>query len=339
MTIKDLAKYLSVSVSTVSRALCDDKNINKETKDKVLKAAKELGYKRNPIALGLKTGHSNTIGVIVPEMITPFVSLVLNGIQDVLNEHNIRILVTDSNHDPEKERENIHMLERCFVDGIIICLCNYNKNREEFLRLQKAGMPIIFYDRIPHGLEVSQVIINDYLKSFFLVERLIRAGRRNIVHVQGPDNIYNSIERLRGYRDALAKYNIPFDKETMLFQCSTQLEDSSKIADLFVENIKHNKNINAVFAFSEMQGLGIMNRLMEHGIKIPEEIAIASLTGTILSNYVYPKMTAVEAPMYQMGATAAELLLAKIKDPQTPNKTVVLDAEIKMRQSTPPIIQ
>ena len=93
--------------------------------------------------------------------------------------------------------------------GIIICLCSYKRNKEEYARLQQAGMPMVFYDRIPYGLEVPQVIVDDYMKSFFLVESLIRSGRKQIVHIQGPDDIYNSIERVRGYKDALAKFGIP----------------------------------------------------------------------------------------------------------------------------------
>ena len=114
------------------------------------------------------------------------------------------------------------------VDGIIICLCSYKRNKEEYFRLQEAGMPMVFYDRIPYGLEVPQVIVDDYMKSFFLVESLIRSGRKQIVHIQGPDDIYNSIERVRGYKDALAKFGIPFDKDNMLIRTGITFEEGKK---------------------------------------------------------------------------------------------------------------
>ena len=176
VTIKDIARHLSISVSTVSRALVDDKNVRIETREKVLAAAKELNYKPNPVATNLKYGHTNTVGVIVPEMITPFASKVINGIQNVLYAHGIKVIVADSAEDPERERENLRMMEHFMVDGIIISLCSYRKNREDYLRLQKAEMPMVFYDRIPHGLDVPQVIVDDYRKSFFLVEKLILGG-------------------------------------------------------------------------------------------------------------------------------------------------------------------
>ena len=161
VTIKDIAQYLSISVSTVSRALVDDKNIRKETKEKVLETARKLGYKPNPVATNLRYGHTNTVGVIVPEMVTPFASRVINGIQDVLYANGIKVIIAESGENPEKEKENLQLMERFMVDGIIISLCSYKKNREEYLRLQKAEMPMVFYDRIPHGLDVPQVIVDD----------------------------------------------------------------------------------------------------------------------------------------------------------------------------------
>ena len=330
ITIKDIARHLSISVSTVSRALGDDKNIRKETKEKVIEAAKRLGYRPNPVAINLKYGHTNTVGVIVPEMVTPFASRVINGIQEVLHTKNIKVIIAESGGYPEKEKENLQLMEGFMVDGIIICLCSYKRNKEEYARLQQAGMPMVFYDRIPYGLEVPQVIVDDYMKSFFLVESLIRSGRKQIVHIQGPDDIYNSIERVRG--DALAKFGIPFDKNNMLIKTGMTFEEGKKAADILVER---NIPFNAIFAFTETLAIGAMNRLRELGKKIPEEIAVASFSGTELSNIVYPKLTTVEPPLYQMGKKAAELILEKIKDPASPNHSIVLDAEIKMRASTP----
>lgn len=330
VTIKDIAQYLSISVSTVSRALVDDKNIRKETKEKVLETAKKLGYKPNPVATNLKYGHTNTVGVIVPEMVTPFASRVVNGIQEVLYANGIKVIIAESGEDPEKEKENLQLMERFMVDGIIISLCSYKKNKEEYLRLQKAEMPMVFYDRIPHGLDVPQVIVDDYMKSFFLVERLIRSGRKHIVHIQGPDDVYNSLERIRGYKDALTKFNISFDEKRVI-RTGLTFEDGKNVAD---ELLKRNISFDAVFAFTDTLAIGAMNRLRERGKKIPEEVAVASFSGTELSTIVYPELTTVEPPLFQMGKKAAELILEKIKNPISPNRSVVLNAEIRSRAST-----
>ena len=329
VTIKDIANYLAISVSTVSRALTDDKNIRKETREKVLEAAERLGYSRNPIATNLKFGHTNTIGVIVPEMITPFASQVISGIQDVLHPHGIRVIIAESGENPDKEAENLRLMERFRVDGIIISMCSYKKNHSAFLRLQQIEMPVVFYDRIPHGLDVSQVTVDDYIKAFFLVENLIRKGYKRIAHLKGPDDIYNSFERLKGYKDALLKFGIaPDDK--LIINAGITFDDGAKAAERLIGE----SEFDAIFAFTDTLAIGAMNRLRKLGKKIPEEVAIASFSGTKLSTIVYPQLTTVEPPLFQMGQTAAELILEKIRNPKSPSRSVVLNAEIKEREST-----
>ena len=330
ITIKDIARHLSLSVSTVSRALINDKNIRQETKERVLETAKMLGYKPNPVATNLKYGHTNTVGVIVPEMLTPFASQVISGIQSVLYANGIKVIIAESDEDPNKERENLQTMERFMVDGIIICLCSYKENLDQYIRLQQAEMPMVFYDRIPYGMNVSQVIVDDYIKAFFLVEHLIREGYRHIVHLQGPDDVYNSVERARGYKDALAKFNIPFNKDRML-KAGLNFKDGANAADMLIEK---GISFDAIFAFTDTLAIGAMNRLRDLGKKIPEEIAIASFSGTVLSTIVYPQLTTVEPPLQQMGKVVAELIIEKIKEPLSPNRSIVLDAEIKLRASS-----
>lgn len=144
VTIKDIARSLCISVSTVSRALADDKNIRKETRDMVVEEAKRLGYKRNPVAMNLKMGRTNTIGVIVPEMHTPYASLVINGIQEVLYKRNQKVMIAESDEKPERELENLKMMEQFMVDGLIVSLCSYRKNIEMYQQLAAEGMAIVF---------------------------------------------------------------------------------------------------------------------------------------------------------------------------------------------------
>lgn len=330
VTIKDIAEELTLSVSTVSRALIDDKNIRRETKEKVLETAKKLGYKPNPVATNLKYGRTNTVGVIVPEMITPFASQVIEGIQKVLYPKGLKVIIAQSGENPETERENLLMMERFMVDGIIICLSHHTRNREEYVRLQSEGIPMVFYDRIPDGLDVSKVVVDDYLKSFFMVEHLIRLGRKRIAHLQAPPYIYNSLERARGYRDALSKFNIPIDA-ALIIQTGVTIEDGRQAA---LQLLKAETPFDAIFAFTDTLAIGAMNCLKEQQIKIPEEVAVASFSGTILSTIVTPQLTTVEQPLFKMGETAAELILEKISHPEAKNRTIVLDAEIQLRAST-----
>lgn len=328
VTIKDIANHLTLSVSTVSRALTDDKNIRRETKEKVLAAAKALGYRPNPVATNLKYGRTNTVGVIVPEMVTPFASQVIEGIQKVLYAKGLKVIIAQSDENPQREKENLQLMESFMVDGIIICLCHHAENRALYTRLQEEGIPMVFFDRIPEDKDASKVIVDDYAKSFFMMEHLIRSGRRRIAHLQAPSYIYNSVERFRGYKDALTKFRIPYD-DSLVIKTGMTIDDGRRAAEQLT---RANTSFDALFAFTDTLAIGAMNYLREQGISIPEEVAIASFSGTILSTIVYPQLTTVEQPLEEMGEAA--VMLEKINDPSAKNRTIVLDAKIRVRGST-----
>ncbi|MFI3304309.1 MAG: LacI family DNA-binding transcriptional regulator [Rikenellaceae bacterium] len=330
ITIKDIAEHLTISVSTVSRAMTDDKNIRQETKDKVLAAAAELGYRPNPVATNLKYGRTNTVGVIVPEMITPYAAQVIGGIQSVLYGLGIKVIIAESHESWESERDNLKTMEKFMVDGIIVSLCDYKRNLDEYQRLQEAGMPMVFFDRIPHEMNVSQVVVDDYIKSFFLIEHLIRSGRKRIVLIQGPDYIYNSVERARGYRDALKKFDVAYDPQLVL-SCGVTFDDGADAADRLIDN---GIQFDAIFAFTDTIAIGAMNHLRDKGWKIPEEIAVASFSGTVLSTIVHPQLTSIEPPLRDIGIESAKLIMEKIKDHDSPTRSIVLDAQIRLRAST-----
>ncbi|MFR9651182.1 MAG: LacI family DNA-binding transcriptional regulator [Rikenellaceae bacterium] len=330
-TLKDIAEHLTISVSTVSRALTDDKNIRRETKDAVIEAAQKLGYKPNPIAKNLKFGRSNTIGVIVPEMVTPYASKVIEGVQQVLYKEGIKVIIAESGESWERERDNIATMEHFMVDGIIICSCDYIHNRAVYEHLLNLGMPVVFFDRIPHGIEAPQVIVDDYLKSFFLVESLIRSGRKKIVHLHGNSSVYNAYLRAKAYRDALHKFKINLDEANYVIDCGLSFENGAEAADRL---INEGVEFDAIFAFTDTLAIGAMNRLKERGVKIPHQVAIASFSGTILSTIVTPPLTTVEPPLTEMGRESALLILEKIKDSSCPNRSILLDAEIIYRAST-----
>ena len=143
VTIKDIARELCISVSTVSRALTDDKNIRRETREAVLREAERLGYRRNPVAMNLKMGRTNTIGVIVPEMHTPYASQVVAGIQSVLYKNNQKVMIAESDEDPNREHESLLMMEEFMVDGLIVSMCSHKHNLETYRRLAAACWRII----------------------------------------------------------------------------------------------------------------------------------------------------------------------------------------------------
>lgn len=330
VTIKDLASQLHLSTSTISRALTGDKNIRRETREQVLALAAELGYKRNEVALGLKMGRTNTIGIIVPEMVTPFASEVIGSIQKVLFRQGLRVIITQSDENPATERENLRLMEQFRVDGIIIDQCHNQENNSEYNRIQAGGIPLVFFDREPDNEKVSKVIIDDYIQSFFLVEHLIRSGRKRIVHFEAPSYITNAGERKRGYRAALEKFKIPYVPE-LVVKTGLGIEDGRKAAERLLQQ---DMRFDALFAFTDTLAIGAMNYLQEQGILVPEEVAVAGFSGTVLSTIVHPQLTTVEQPLAEMGRIAAEMMVEKLSDPQVLPQKVILKAELKIRHST-----
>ncbi|WP_308238499.1 MULTISPECIES: LacI family DNA-binding transcriptional regulator [Prevotella] len=330
VTIKDIARSLCISVSTVSRALTDDKNIRRETREAVLREAERLGYRRNPVAMNLKMGRTNTIGVIVPEMHTPYASQVVAGIQSVLYKNNQKVMIAESDENPDRERESLQMMEEFMVDGLIVSLCSYKHNIETYRRLANEGVAIVFYDRIPHGMDdMPQVMVDDNNDSYFMAEHLIRLGRRRIAYLYGPDDVYNAVERGRGYREAMEKFQI-YDPRLIVKTGMTFADGAAAVDSLVRQGIE----FDAVYAFTDTLAIGAMNRLREKGRCIPEDVAVAGFSGTELSTIVFPQLTTVEPPLTEMGQRAAELVLEKVRNPEAENRKIVLRTEMKCRAST-----
>lgn len=331
ITIKDLSKFLSLSTSTISRALLNDKNINPETQKRVLEAAGKLGYKPNPTALNLKYGQTRNIGLVVPEMITPFSSKVLQGIQNILYPLGYRVIITQSEENPLIERKNILLLEEFNVDGIIINLCHETYNEDLYKEIMNRGIPFVFFDRIPSAaLNVSKVVVDDNIKASLVVEHLINTGRKRIVHIMGPSTIRNAVEREMGYKRIVTKHNI-FDPELIIKTDGMMFEAGKNAAKQLLEK---NIEFDSIFAFSDTLAIGAMNYLLEQGIKIPEQVAVASFSGTELATIVHPKLTSVQQPLFKMGEAAAKLMVDAIKDRSATPQTIVMDTELIYRAST-----
>ncbi|MBQ7463055.1 MAG: LacI family DNA-binding transcriptional regulator [Bacteroidaceae bacterium] len=331
VTIKDIARELVVSVSTVSRALNNDASIRKETREKIQAAAKRMGYVPNPVATNLKFGRTKTIGVIVPEMSTPYAALVIDGIQDICYHNNYKVIIASSSEDADKERESLEIMMQFMIDGIIACRCDYNKNTELYQKIQEQHIPLVFYDRIPYNIEAPQVIVDDEMKAFFLVEHLIRSGRKNIAYIGANfDTVYNSVLRYKGYREALQRYGLEYNPNIVVQTEGLNYSDGAAAVDKF----RHEKT-DAVFAFTDTLAIGAMNRLKSIGRSIPKDVAVAGFSGTNLATIVSPQLTTVEPRQFEMGQKAAELIIKLITNPSS-NKSnqVIIDADIIYRNST-----
>lgn len=331
ITIKDIANELGISKSTVSRALSgDSSNVKAETMQLITETARRMGYHRNEMAVSLRKQSSHNIGIIIPEIVTSFYMTFISHVQAILREHGYNVLIAASNESYKQERENIDMMERCMVDGLLISVCDKDRNADIYRRIMSHGTPMVFFDRTVESIEASQVRLDNYIMSFFMVEQLIRSGCRQIVHIPGPSRIRNGYERLRGYRDALEKFHIAYNPDLVLPPALSAEEGSQVMSNFLAKNIA----FDAVFGFTETALLGAKNLMQKRGLHIPEDVCVCCMAGTTLCTLVHPTITAVEQPVEQMAAEACRLLMAKISDSDKQVEDVVLRGEIVEREST-----
>ncbi|AWG22681.1 LacI family transcriptional regulator [Flavobacterium faecale] len=331
ITIKDIAKKLKISVSTVSRAFNDKADINATTKDLVLKTAKELGYRPNPIAKKLMQQRSYTIGIIVPEFVNAFFPKVIIGVQEIALKKGYQVLIAQSNECYETELKNIKTLEDSMVDGLIISLSSESKNTEYYQDLIRSGFPIVFFNRVNNQLNCSKIVFNDYKWALFATEHLINEGYQNIVHLKGNEGISLSNERMRGFMDAHHKHKRIFDF-AQIIPTGFTIKDGRRAA---LEIIKKGTIPDAIFAANDPVAIGAMQVFKENGFQIPNDIAFVGFTESQMATIIEPPLTSVSQPANEIGKAAAQILLEQIESKvKFKPRTITLNGELNIRASS-----
>ncbi len=329
ITIKDVAKKLNVSVSTVSRAFNNKYDIKKETRDLILKTAREMGYTPNPMAKKLLQKRSYNIGIVIPEFINSFFPEVIIGAQEILIEKGYQVLIMQSNLSWETERENVKALVNNMVDGLIISLSSEKENNQYYNDLIQSDMPIVFFNRLVDEFKASKVLFDDFKWAFFSTEHLILQGYKDIVHFAGNKYLSLTKNRTNGFLAALRKYKLSANK---VMYAGFTIEDGERLAEALLEKEKLPR---AIFAANDSLAIGAMNVFKKSGIKIPQDIAIAGFTESKLAEHVSPALTSVKQPTYDIGETAAKLLIEQIENkgifvPQT----IILNGRLNIRESS-----
>lgn len=313
VTIKDIARALKISPSTVSRALKDHPDISKRTKKAVVELASELNYEPNSIALSLRKSKTNTIGVIIPEIVHYFFSNIISGIEDVAYNSGYNVIISQSNESYDREVSDTKALLASRVDGFLISPSKETTDLSHIEALVKRDIPIVIYDRLCDGLNVSQIVIDDYHGAYEATDHLIKAGCRRIAHLQGPKNQMIFQERLRGYREALEKNNLKYD-EALVVHCYDGTME---------ETMNHTENLmelpqppDGIFGNQDLVAIAAMKVIKQRGLSVPDDIAIVGFGDWQVSSLVDPSLSSVTQPGFEMGQKAAELLLEQMKDPE-----------------------
>jgi DNA-binding LacI/PurR family transcriptional regulator len=332
ITINDLAKRLQLSPSTVSRALRNHPDISQDTKDRVMAMAAHTNYQPNVIAQNLQNRRSNTIGVIVPEIRNTFFSSVISGIEEVTYQVGYTIMVCQSNETAAREIINTRALAANRVAGMLVSTSQETTNFDHLTTVVRQGIPLVLFDRIVEDMPVCKVIVDDSAGAYAAVTHLLSRGRKRIAHLAGRSSLYVSRKRREGYEAALRDHGLPLRSEYIV-SGGYHEEDGRAGAEQLFSQVEPP---DAIFTINDPVAIGAFMYLREHGLRIPEDVALVGFSNNPITTLVQPPLTTVNQPAFDIGRTAASLLLRKMGDQADEQgiETVVLKTELVIRGSS-----
>ncbi|MFT4203166.1 MAG: LacI family DNA-binding transcriptional regulator [Chitinophagaceae bacterium] len=327
--IVDLAKMLNVSVATVSRAFRNTHDISPETRSMILDLAKTMEFQPNKSAAALASGKTKNIGIVLPFITNYYYAKVISGIQDYAYSKGYNIILFITNDDPKKEQELVSNIATNALDGLLVSIASSSHDFTYFDKLIKKGMPIVFFDKVPHEKNVSRVMQNDIRGAYDATAFLLSNGFRNIVHLTGPKNLKMTQQRLEGYKMALSEAEIPYN-ESMVAYSGFSREDGEQDVERLINN---QVSFNAIFAANDRKAIGAILALKARGIKVGDEVAVIGFTNDPMGEIIEPTLTSIEEPAYEIGIKSCELLIKHIRIQHFDKRDIILPNKLIVRQS------
>ncbi|MDO7844773.1 LacI family DNA-binding transcriptional regulator [Hymenobacter sp. M29] len=332
-SIRDLAQQLNLSISTVSRALADHKDISESTKQRVRELAQQLSYRPNQLAAALRKGHSKTLGVIVPHIKGYFFPAVMNGIEKVATREGFNVLMCQSNEDVQREQRNIETFLDAQVEGILISVsATTHLETQHFEQVRRQGIPLVFFDRVPELPHSMAVILDDFQGAYRAVAHLIAQGCTRIAHLAGPQHLNTSRNRYLGYREALRAHGLNYEEE-WTYSLPALTHEAGRLGMQHL--LALNAGLDAVFAAYAIPTVGAMEVLRDQGRRVPQDLAIACFSNDPFTAMTQPQITVIDQRPEQMGETAVRLFLQLLKrGPAYTPPHLILKPELVIRNSS-----
>lgn len=333
VTIKDIARTLNISASTVSRALNNHPSIKKETKSRVKRTAKKMDYRPNLLARSLFMQKTNTVGVIVPGITNHFFSAIITGIQDVTKDSRFNILIGQSNECHKEEAEIINNMVKMRVEGILISPTSSTKNITQFRKLQKSQIPVVVFDRDCPSLKSDKVLVDDYHGAFQAVDYLIKSGCKRVAHLGGPLNLSITEHRLQGYLDALKKNGLRAQKKYIAHTTSYNYEDGIEPSKTLLQQ---RMRPDGIFAANDCIAISAMHSARKMDLRIPQDVSIIGFDDEPHSSYFKPALSTIWQPTYSIGMLAMRILLKRIESDEinADFRNEIFKSELVLRDST-----
>ncbi|UJH68603.1 LacI family DNA-binding transcriptional regulator [Allomuricauda sp. SCSIO 65647] len=334
ITLKQLAERLSLSTSTVSRALNDHPDISEATVKRVKKLARKLNYAPNIFAKGFRTHRSHIIGVIVPNVSHYFTTTILKGILEEGEKMGYRVIISESKNEEGKQSEMLRTMMQFGVDGILMSLARTTKSIDDILSILEQ-IPLVLFDKVSDKIPCTQIVIDEEIAAYTAVEHLINAGKRRIAIIKETENSYNSEKRFAGYQRALKEYNIPLDEKIILSTDNISLEKGQEMANILL-SLEHRPD--GVFAITDSAAIGVIKALKRQKISIPKDMAIVGFSNSRSSTIIDPALSTIDQPGNRIGSTALTYLVDEIEDPKETQqtKTVEIRTNLVVRASSFP---
>ncbi|MFC0875594.1 LacI family DNA-binding transcriptional regulator [Saccharicrinis sp. FJH2] len=330
ITIKDIARELGISPSTVSRALKDHPDISAETKKAVRDLAAKYHYTPNSIALSLRSQKSNVIGVVIPQIVHFFFSSVISGIEEAAEEYGYNVMVCQSDESYEKEIRNVDTCISSRIDGILVSMSKNTHKYDHFEKILEDNIPLVFFDRVCPGVKADRIVVDDYYGAFNAVEHMIKGGCRRIAHLGSSKHLLIARNRLNGYIDALKKYGLPVD-EGIILECDSRESALERTPTLFTKG----ENPDGIFAINDLTASGALTAVKRLGFSVPDDVSICGFSDGLVAQVVEPPMTTVEQHGFEVGKAAAQLLIDRIEGRATTNSiTKMIKTTLVVREST-----
>jgi LacI family transcriptional regulator len=328
-TVRAVAKLVGVSPMTVSRVINGAENVKEETRRKVQEAIEQLDYVPNRLARGLTSSRSGTIGLIVPDVVNPFFTLVLRGAEAAARRAGYRLLVCDSENDPRREREYLEDMMSYRVDGLLVAPAS-ERSAAGLAPLLRRGFPFVLIDRSIAGLDCDSVQSDNVAGARDLTEHLVRLGHRRIAHLVGSDDNSTGRERLQGYREGLEAAGIPFADELLFHTTVDRIGGYRAVQSMLLLDPLP----TAVFAVNNMTAVGAMQALRERGLRVPTDIGLVCFDDVEHLAVLSPFLTVMDQPAETFGSLASQLLVERIAGKAGPmGRRVVLQSNLIVRDS------
>ncbi|MEE1314264.1 MAG: LacI family DNA-binding transcriptional regulator [Faecalimonas sp.] len=328
VTIKDIAKRTGYSINAVSRALNGKSDISEATRQLIERTADEMGYIRNSLAGGLRSGITRTIAVLVSDISNPLFGIMVREMEILFDRLNYSMFVMNTNEDPEKEKKAVLTALSHHVDGFIICPTQQTK--ESFDLLEQEGIPYVLLGRHFDEGQMNSVIWDDYQGGYAATEYLLSLNHRRILCLGSSPHISSARERIEGYRAALADAEIPID-ERLIYEVNPF---GDNIRDILQESLGEQEGFTAIFAYSDMIAWEAISQLTDMGKRVPEDVSVVGFDG-IQSKLNLPcRLTTVITPKTKMATEVVEAIMKLIQKDIIENKQVVIPVELAVRDTT-----